>query len=91
MSVLLVFQETFGGLHKKYNVQPDIAIFGKALGNGCTITSVVEKNVMEFCKIILLVVHFGQERMGSSAALKSFGDYETRKKFGRELLKKVNI
>ena len=25
------FRETFGGLHKKYNVEPDIAIFGKAL------------------------------------------------------------
>ena len=28
------FRESFGGLHLKYNVTPDIAIFGKALGNG---------------------------------------------------------
>ena len=27
------FRETFGGLHKKYNIYPDIAIFGKSLGN----------------------------------------------------------
>ena len=28
------FRETYGGLHKKYKVEPDVAIFGKALGNG---------------------------------------------------------
>ena len=26
------FRKTFGGLHKFYSVEPDIAIFGKALG-----------------------------------------------------------
>ena len=28
------FRQTFGGLHKKYGVEPDMAVFGKALGNG---------------------------------------------------------
>ena len=28
------FRETFGGLHKKYGVEPDMAMFGKAMGNG---------------------------------------------------------
>ena len=28
------FRETFGGIHLKYKVNPDIAVFGKALGNG---------------------------------------------------------
>ena len=27
------FRETFGGIHKKYDVEPDMAMFGKALGN----------------------------------------------------------
>ena len=35
------FRETFGGLHKKYGVEPDIAVFGKALGNGYPITAVI--------------------------------------------------
>ena len=35
------FRETFGGLHLKYNVIPDMAIFGKALGNGHAITAVI--------------------------------------------------
>ena len=31
------FRETFGGLHLKYGVEPDLAMFGKALGNGYAI------------------------------------------------------
>ena len=37
------FRESFGGLHLKYNVIPDIAIFGKALGNGYAINAVIGK------------------------------------------------
>ena len=35
------FRETFGGIHSKYNVEPDLCMFGKALGNGYAITAVV--------------------------------------------------
>ena len=28
------FRETFGGIYKKFKVNPDIVIFGKAIGNG---------------------------------------------------------
>src|SRR5262245_51501905 len=42
------FRETFGGLHKKYGVEPDMAIFGKALGNGYAITATIgRREVME--------------------------------------------
>src|SRR5262249_19974557 len=42
------FRQTFGGLHKQYGVAPDMAIFGKALGNGYAITAVVgRREVME--------------------------------------------
>ena len=37
------FRETNGGLHKKYKIYPDIAVFGKALGNGIPITAVLGK------------------------------------------------
>ena len=40
-NIVLIFDEctsglgeTYGGLHKKFNVNPDLAIFGKSLGNG---------------------------------------------------------
>ena len=43
------FRQTFGGLHKFYNVEPDIAIFGKALGNGYAINAIIgRKSVMEY-------------------------------------------
>jgi len=42
------FRETFGGLHKKYGVEPDMAMFGKALGNGYGITATIgRREVME--------------------------------------------
>ena len=28
------FRETFGGLYKKYAVEPDMAIYSKTIGNG---------------------------------------------------------
>ena len=37
------FRETYGGLHMKYKIVPDLAVFGKALGNGYAITSVIGK------------------------------------------------
>jgi len=35
------FRETFGGLYKKYNVIPDMLMFGKAMTNGFPLTAVV--------------------------------------------------
>ena len=41
------FRETFGGLHLKYGVEPDMAMFGKALGNGYAISATIGKRSME--------------------------------------------
>ena len=37
------FRDVYGGLHLKYGVNPDIAMFGKAIGNGYSITSIIGK------------------------------------------------
>jgi len=37
------FRETFGGFHLKFEVEPDMVIFGNALGNGYAITAVIGK------------------------------------------------
>ena len=37
------FRKNYGGLHKLYNVEPDVAMFGKALGNGYAVTAVLGK------------------------------------------------
>ncbi len=66
------FRETFGGLHKKYNVEPDMAIYGKALGNGYAITACVGKNeFMQAAQDTFISSTFWTERIGPSAALKT--------------------
>tara|TARA_B100000242_G_scaffold283532_1_gene245895 strand:+ start:840 stop:2876 length:2037 start_codon:yes stop_codon:yes gene_type:complete len=66
------FRETFGGLHLKYGVYPDMAMFGKALGNGFAITAVLGKrSVMEHAQNTFISSTFWTERAGSTAALKT--------------------
>ena len=64
------FRETYGGLHKKYNINPDIAIFGKALGNGYAITSIIGKeSIMDSAQKTFISSTFWTERIGPTAAL----------------------
>lgn len=66
------FRETFGGLHKKYGVEPDMAMFGKALGNGYGITATIGKReVMEAAQSTFISSTFWTERVGPTAALKT--------------------
>jgi glutamate-1-semialdehyde 2,1-aminomutase len=66
------FRQTFGGLHKLYGVEPDIAMFGKALGNGYAITAVVgRRSVMEAAQSTFISSTFWTERIGPAAALKT--------------------
>ena len=66
------FRETFGGLHKKYGVQPDMAMFGKALGNGYAITATIgRREVMEAAQTTFISSTFWTERIGPTAALKT--------------------
>jgi len=66
------FRETFGGLHKKYGVEPDMAMFGKALGNGYGITAVIGKReIMESAQKTFISSTFWTERIGPTAALAS--------------------
>lgn len=66
------FRQTFGGLHKQYDVEPDIAIFGKALGNGYGITAIIGKReIMEAAQTTFISSTFWTERIGPTAALKT--------------------
>jgi glutamate-1-semialdehyde 2,1-aminomutase len=66
------FRETFGGLHKKYGVEPDMAIFGKALGNGYSITAVIgQREIMETAQSTFISSTFWTERIGPAAGLKT--------------------
>ena len=99
------FRETNGGLHKKYSIEPDICIFGKALGNGYGITAVIgKKEIMEFAQETFISSTFWTERIGPAAALKTLEIMENLKsweiitnkginlrKSWRELAKKNNL
>ena len=53
-------------------VNPDIAIFGKALGNGHAITSVLGiREVMQAAQSTFISSTFWTERLGPAAALKT--------------------
>ncbi len=66
------FRETYGGLHKKYKVNPDMAIFGKAIGNGYALTAIIgKKEIMENSLSTFISSTFWTERIGSVASLKT--------------------
>ena len=64
------FRETFGGLYKKYGVEPDMAIYSKTIGNGYAICAVVgRKDVMSAAQRTWISSTFWTERIGPTAAL----------------------
>ncbi|MAU77326.1 MAG: glutamate-1-semialdehyde aminotransferase [Crocinitomicaceae bacterium] len=66
------FRETFGGLHIKFGVEPDMAMFGKAMGNGYAITAIVGRRaVMDAAQNTFISSTFWTERIGPTAALKT--------------------
>jgi len=74
------FRETFGGLHKKYGVEPDMAMFGKALGNGYAITATIgRREIMEAAQTTFISSTFWTERIGPTAALKTLEVMEREK------------
>ncbi len=66
------FRQTFGGLHKLYGVEPDMAVFGKALGNGYAITAAIgRREIMEAAQTTFISSTFWTERTGPTAGLKT--------------------
>ena len=78
------FRETFGGLHQKYGVEPDMAMFGKALGNGYAITATIGRRaVMEAAQSSFISSTFWTERIGPNAALKTLEVMERERSWER--------
>lgn len=64
------FRQAFGGLHKVYGVEPDMAVFGKALGNGYAVTAVLGKrDIMQAAQNTFISSTFWTERIGSVAGV----------------------
>ena len=74
------FRQCMGGLHNLYKVYPDIATFGKCLGNGYAITAVIgKKNIMDSSRTSFISSTFWSERVGYVAALKTLEIMERKK------------
>ncbi len=88
------FHENYGGLHLKFKVSPDMAIFGKALGNGYPISAVIgKKNIMDFAQRTFISSTMWTDRLGFIAglsALKKMKKLKVQKKLvniGRKIKK----
>lgn len=92
------FRQSFGGLHKIYGVNPDMAWFGKALGNGFGITAIIgKKEIMEHAQDTFISSTFWSERSGPVAANKTLDIMERTKSWkiitgiGNEVQKKWEL
>ena len=62
------FHDNFGGLHLKFGVTPDIAIFGKALANGFPISAIIGKKIMQKANETFISSTMWTEQIGFVAA-----------------------
>ena len=80
------FHENYGGIHLKYNITPDIAIFGKALGNGYPIAAIIgKKKIMDISQDTFISSTMWTEKLGFSAAI------ATLKKMKEKGVQKYNV
>jgi glutamate-1-semialdehyde 2,1-aminomutase len=78
------FRQTFGGLHKHFGVEPDMAMFGKTLGNGYAICAVIgRREIMEAAQGSFISSTFWTERIGPAAALKTLEIMERERSWER--------
>ena len=64
------FRRALGGMHLHYGVDPDIATFGKTLGNGYAINAIIGRaEVMQAAQSTFISSTFWTERIGPTAAL----------------------
>ena len=73
-----------GGIHLNYKVYPDIAIFGKALGNGFAINAVIgKKKLMKKSENTFISSTFWGERVGYTAAIATIEEFKRLKAFSK--------
>ena len=81
--IVLIFDEITsgfrlcaGGSHLKLGVNPDLAVFAKAMTNGYPVSAVIgRKDVMEAAQETFISSTFWTERVALAAAVKSIQEY----------------
>ena len=84
LGIVLIFDEissgfrvNIGGIHLLYGINPDMAVFGKALGNGFPISTILgKKAVMSSAQDTFISSSYWTERTGYVAALKTLEFYK---------------
>lgn len=77
LEIVLIFDEitsgwrlTIGGAHLIFGVEPDIAVFGKAISNGFPMSAVIgKKEVMEIAQETFISSTYWTDRIGPVAAI----------------------
>ena len=63
------FKDNYGGLHLKLKVNPDLAIFGKSIGNGYPISAIIgRKKIMQVAQETFISSTMWTDRLGFIAA-----------------------
>jgi len=71
------FRLSVGAIYKLYNLEPDMVILGKALGNGFGISAILGKrDVMEAAQDCFISSSYWTERTGFAAALETIRQFE---------------
>ena len=91
------FRFNTGGQHLLYDIVPDIAVFGKALGNGFPIGAIIgKKEVMQAAQDTFISSSYWTERSGYVAAVETIKFFEKYKvadytmKMGKYIGKKLS-
>lgn len=71
------FRKVLGGHHLTVGINPDVAIFGKTLGNGYAINAVIgTESIMSAIDWTFISSTFWTERIGSAAAIATLNEME---------------
>ena len=92
--IILIFDEISsgfricnGGSHIKLKVNPDIAVFGKGLGNGYPIAAILgRKKIMKICEKIFISSTNWMEATGYVAALNTIKKFEKKKLYKKLII-----
>ena len=86
------FKDNYGGIHLKLKVNPDIAIFGKSIGNGYPISAIIgKKKIMQVAQDTFISSTMWTDRLGFIAAnetlkkLKKFKINKTISSYGYKI------
>jgi glutamate-1-semialdehyde 2,1-aminomutase len=71
------FRMSIGGIYKNYDLNPDMVVLGKSLGNGFAISAILGKRaVMEAAQKSFISSSYWTERTGFAAALATIQQFE---------------